>query len=170
MEEQEPGFYVAAYTADGTGKGVVFREFTELSGRWLLACRDFLRNRPASFDAAWQGELAHLSTRVTMAAGVALVAFKVRGTPAASVLLARGENEAAEVELVGMFIESLRRVKLVQTFAAGPEPFDSLRNLEERPLMVMVPWPYEDIAEEDMALVQELSTHLAGAFLEGAGA
>ncbi|HEY4371560.1 MAG TPA: hypothetical protein VGN52_06530 [Burkholderiales bacterium] len=170
MEEQEPGFYVAAYTADGSGKGVVFREFTELSGRWLLACRDFLRNRPASFDAAWQGELAHISARVTMAAGVALVTFKVRGTPAASVLLARGENEEAEAELVGMFIESLRRVKLVQTLSPGPEPFDSLRNLEERPLMVIVTWPYDEITEGDADLVQELSTHLAGAFLEGAAA
>ena len=162
---QAPGFYIAPFAVDGQGEGIVYQEQARLSAQWLYVCRNFIERNTAGVEAVWEGELAHISTKLTAAPGVALASFKVNGETAASLLLASGALPAAEDQVIEMFIRSMAQVELVRENAAPEqEPFEALREILDRPLMVVVPWPSETIAQQDRDLVQELAVHLAGAF------
>jgi hypothetical protein len=104
--------------------------------------------------------------KVTGAAGAALVTFRVHGAIISSLALLSGIHRAAEDDLLRMFTASLKRVELTQRAAASSEPFAKILTLQERPLMIVVPWPNAAITRDDIGLVRELSTHLAAAFFQ----
>jgi hypothetical protein len=159
------GFFIAPFAIDGEQQGVGYYDCEKLSQRWLKVCADYLAQHGASFDAPWSGNLSHIRTRGTATSDAALMTFSVNGRIAASLALARGTAPAAEREVLTMFADSLHRLKVVQAAAASPSPFSAILSLQERPLMVVVPWPDETISSDDEGLVRELSLHTGGAFL-----
>jgi|SRR5581483_2269172 len=168
MHKQEskrvPGFSVAAFGIDGEVQGIDRWDFEKLSSKWLRICGEYLEHHGASFDASWSGPLAHIQTKFTSASGAALVTFGVKGKLAASVALASGLTPATESSVLKMFVNSLRGVELVAAAAQSPEPFREVLAIEERPLMLVVPWADSEVSEQDQALIRELAIHTAGAF------
>lgn len=157
------GFYVASFSIDGEPEGIGFWECSRLSPRWLAVCSEHLAHG-ASFEASWPGNLSHVTTKMTAVSGAAIIAFKIGERMAASVALAKGSSPVAEAELLKMFVESLRRIGAAVAATTSPEPFHKMLLIEERPFMMVVPWPDRSITEQDHAVVRELSIHLAGAF------
>ena len=158
------GFFIAPFSVDGECQAIDYWECAELSARWLAVCAEHLARHGASFDAPWNGNLSHISTKMTAVSGAAIVTFKVGGDIAASVVLADGRSPLAESEVLKMFVESVRKVGVSVAAGTSSHPFQRVLSIEERPLMVVVPWPDDAIAEQDHAAVRELSIHLAGAF------
>jgi hypothetical protein len=164
MLQQPDGFYIAPFGIDGKLEGLEFWKASRLSAKWLTACGQFLDEQGFVFDASWPGNLSHIQTRFTSASGAAIVTFMTSGRVAASILLASGYAPAAEHEVIGMFIESLRHVELVRVASGALPSFERVRSISERPLMVVVPWPDPAIPERDHQIVRELALHLAAAF------
>jgi hypothetical protein len=158
------GFFIAPFAIDGEQQGIGHYDCTKLSKRWLKTCAEYLAHHGSSFDATWGGNLSHVRTKGTVASGAALLTFFVHGTLAASVALAQGDAPAVERDVLTMFTDSLRRVKAVQS-ASSASPFSAMLSIQERPLMIVVPWPDETISDDDHELIRELSLHTGGAFL-----
>jgi hypothetical protein len=157
-------FFVAPFSVDGEMQGLDVFEPSALSGRWLGLCRDHLERYGSVFDRAWEGNLSHIRTKFTSASGVAFISFYVESRLVASIALGTGRSSSAESEALRMFVISLRRVDLVRVAANSGDPFQKVLMIEERPLMIVVPWPDLGVSDQDHALVRELATHLAGAF------
>ena len=96
-----------------------------------------------------------------------IVTFMVHTKVASSLLLLRGSSPIAEREAMTLFIDSLRRVKVVKTLAASATPFSDICTIDPRPVLVVVPWPDPEISQNDHELVRELELHLAGAVFAG---
>lgn len=158
-------FRVAPFTIDGEPLPVAWRDSADLSEKWLKACADFLAAHGDSFNAAWQRPLDHVRTRMTSAAGVATVTFHVNGVIECSMLLARGEDAASEREVAGMFVESLRGADVVRQHAASDRPFQGMLEIQERPLVALVPWGSTANSQEDQRFAIELALHFAAAYL-----
>lgn len=161
------GFFVAPFAIDGELMGVGEWRLADLSPRWLEFSRQLRACGGDSFRTTLPAPLDRLAVRFTSAGGAALATFQVGGKLVASAAYLRGDNAGAEQQLLGLFVESLRRVAVVQQARAGAEPFGAVFGLTQRPLHVVVAWGTPDVAEEDEEAVQELGTHLAGAFLCG---
>jgi hypothetical protein len=168
MSDQPTGFFVAPFLIDGNLEDIGFWEFAELSEQWLGTCQSILDHYDASFEMPWQGNLSHISTKVTSASGAALVTFRIHGTIASSIALVSGVHSQVEDEVLRMYTESLRRISLAQGIADSPEAFEKARSIKERPLMIVVPWPQDAIDPNDYSLIQELAIHLAAAFFKKA--
>jgi hypothetical protein len=161
----DPMFYSAPFASDGELVGVGQWRLADLSPRWLEFCRQLLVSQGGRFRTALPGPLNRLQLSFTSAEGVALVTFSVAGQIAASAVYLRGENPAAEQEMLAMFVESVRRTAVVQQGQAGREPFQAAFGLTERPLHVVVAWGNPAVNDEDSGLVTELGNHMAAAFL-----
>jgi hypothetical protein len=161
---QPLGFFIAPFSIDGEQEGLVFRDISKLSSKWLSICSDFLNSHGNSFEAAWSGQLSHIKTRFTVASGVALVTFYIADRIAASIVLSDGSSSSTESKVLQMFVDSILKIKLVQEAATSPTVFHKMLSIKERPLMVVIPWPDADITATDHDLVRELTQHLAGAF------
>jgi hypothetical protein len=162
---ERAGFFVAPFGIDGESMGVGQWRLADLSPQWLELSRQMLDRGGDSFRTTLPAPLERIAVRFTAAAGAALTSFHVGGTLAVSAAYLRGEDAGAEQELLGLFAESLRRTAVVQNANAGAESFGGVFRLTQRPLLVVVPWGTPGVAEEDEEAVQELATHLAGAFL-----
>jgi hypothetical protein len=160
------GFHVAPYAPDGVPSETGFWEYGKLSPRWLVTCEAFLRSNGESFSSSWEGNLRHITTKLTSATGSALVTFAAKGTIAVSGLLLSGSNVQSDSEVASMFVESMRRIHAVRWASPLPKPFDSVLSLAERPLAVVVTWGWDAVSDEDHGLVKELFLHLAGAFFQ----
>lgn len=166
MTSNSPGFHIAAFAPDGETEGPGFWSFDKLSAKWLRICGDFLAAYGEVFDTPWQGPLAHIRTKFTSSAGVALVTLYAHGRTGVSMALATGQSGAAESELLRMFVESLRKVEIVAVAARSAEPFKEAVTISQRPLAIVVMWGDLQIPEEDQAVISELALHLAGAFFQ----
>ena len=107
---QPLGFFLAPFGADGEGVGVNFQDLTKLSNKWRTICAEYLLRFGESFEAVWEGQLSHITTRFTSApsSGVAIGTFLVHGLVASSLLLLRGVQRIAEREAMTMFVDSLK--------------------------------------------------------------
>jgi hypothetical protein len=163
---QPLGFFIAPFGADGEGVGISFQDATKLSSKWRTICAEYLSRFGESFEAKWEGQLSHITTRFssTSSSGVAIVTFIVHDSVASSLLLLRGMQPIAAREAMMMFVNSLRRINLAKRLATSTEPFSKIFTIEERPVMIVVPWPDPEISEIDHELVRELELHLAAAF------
>jgi hypothetical protein len=161
-----PDYYVAPFSADGELVGVTGRSLAELSPRWLAFCSGMLDARGPAFRCAVPlPPLEHITLKFTSAQGAALLTFLVRGRVATSGVALRGTHPAADAELLASYVDSMRRVRLVQQAAKTATPFEAALALAQRPLYIVVPWADPDIADADMDLVRDLNTHTAAAFL-----
>lgn len=160
-------FHIAAFAVDGNLVGLEAWSSEQLSQKWLISCSEFLDRHGASFDESWSGRLSHIRTKFTAASGTALVTFSANGRVAASVGLASGVSPAAESSVLAMLVDSLRSTHLVRAATRSEEAFRPVLQIVERPLMIVMPWPDDETSDQDHALVQELSIHLAAAFFLG---
>jgi hypothetical protein len=165
-ESKEAGFYIAPFSIDGTLMGVGFWKRADLSGFWIEVCRDLMKKHGCNFDTFLEKQLSHLRMKLTSAKGTALLTLFAQAKPLSSCLLLSGASKDADQQAVGMFVESIRKTSLVRAASAGLEPFAAIPGLDERPLMVVVPWPDETVSDHDHELVRELGLHFAGAFFE----
>jgi len=165
MHKPPAGFFVAPFSVDGESQGMDYIALANLSPRWISICGEFLDHYGPLFDSRWSGNLSHIATKFTAASGAALATFRVRDRPASLLALLSGHSRAVEDSLLKAFVESLRRLRLVRAAAESADPFQTMLEREQRPLMVVVPWPDDEISEQDHALVRELATHTAGAFV-----
>jgi hypothetical protein len=166
-EPQNCDFHIGAFAVDGNLLGLETSQTERLSRKWLAICKEYLDQHGSSFDETWSGKLSHIRTKLTAAAGVALVTFSANGRIVASLALASGQSAAAENSVLEMFAKSLRDTPLVRAVTRSPDAFQQILQIEERPLMIVVPWPDDATSDQDHKLVQELSLHLAAAFLLG---
>jgi hypothetical protein len=166
MAQPEPGFYVAPFVIDGSPQGIGFWKLAGLSRRWLALCDRQLQEQASdpSLDGSLGGPLSHLTMRFTAEAGAALATFRVRGRVASSLALVSGASRRAERKVLSLFVESLRRLAAVRATAASAAPFEDVLAIQERPLVIVVPWPVPEITDQDHELVRELALHTAGAF------
>jgi hypothetical protein len=165
-DSKDTGFYIAPYSIDGAMKGVGFWKRSDLSGFWIEVCRDLMKEKGSNFDALLEKQLSHLRVKLTSAKGAALLMLFARERPLSSSLLLSGTSMDADQQASGMFVESVRKTNVVREVAPVTEPFASIFGINERPLMVVIPWPDETVSDQDHELVRELGLHLAGAFFE----
>lgn len=158
------GFHVAAFGMDGDLVGMDRWSFDRLSDKWLAICEEYLRHHGSSFDEPWSGNLSHIRTKLTSVAGTALATFSSHGRIAVSVALASGESPISEKSILEMFVKSLRESQPVRAAARSQVVFQRALDIAERPLMITVPWPDELVSDQEHAVIQELSVHLAAAF------
>lgn len=162
-----PVFYVAPFGADGESVGVARYGLNDLSPRWLDLARRVLAGTGGAQRAALPTPLERLSLRLSTAAGAAQATFQVNGRAVLTAVYLRGEAPAAEKELLDSFVASLQSSSAAQPAWASGEPFSGMFGVAERPLHVPVPLNAPEVPEEDHQLVQQLATHVAGAFLLG---
>jgi hypothetical protein len=159
-----PDYFVAPFAPDGELIGVAGRALAELSPKWLDFCHELLASNGAAFRCPIPlPPLQHITLQVTAGSGTALVSLLVNDQPASSAVALTGRDPAAEAEVLKMFVDSIRRVPLVQQAATTSKPFESLFALAERPVYAVVLWANPRISTEDQELVQELENHLAAA-------
>lgn len=154
-------FVVAAFAADGALEGTGEWRIDALSSEWLSIAHGLLTSNEPAFRTSFEGPLSHVSIQFTSVSGVAIGTMFVHGELAASMLLLRGEDHAAEAEVRSMWFTSVRK-----TVASGSEmPFEAATKLDQRPLMVVVPWGNPAVEDNDYELIRELALHIAGAYL-----
>jgi hypothetical protein len=66
-----------------------------------------------------------------------------------------------------MFTGSVTRSALALQAAESPTPFAAIRTINERPLVVVVTWPVNNVTDEEHQLIRSHSLHMAAAFLRG---
>jgi len=158
-------YHVAAFAADGSLVGVGRWDRAALSPKWLAVAAELMEAATRSGRVAVPIEnLSHVTIQVTRAAGAMLATYSAHGIIAASALMLTGAAPEVEADLLTMFVQSLRKTPAVARLG-GVEPFAALFSLTERPLHVVVPWPQGVVSEDDHELIQQLSTHVAGAVL-----
>jgi len=167
--DSDEGFFVAAFTIDGTSGGKGRWVYRDLSAKWSNVCDDLLRAKGVNFNYNWEGPLSDIRTRLTSERGAGLLTIFVNGHVALSSLLLRGHDRGAEHDMSRMFVSSLQEVHLVQAVTELSEPFAEVLSLSERPLMAVVPIPDASISDQDHDVVRELSLHLASAFMRTDG-
>ncbi|MFS2205191.1 hypothetical protein [Variovorax sp. Varisp36] len=158
-------FFVAAFGIDGEFVGIKKESLDSLSDKWIYICRDYLRHYGEDFDVPWSGNLSHIRTKFTSEAGAALATFSVDGKIASSIALSTGFSKEAELLVLKMFANSLRRIEIVKNSAKSSEPFEEIFSIDDRPLMILVQWADPEISEQDLHLIRELSLHFAAAYL-----
>jgi hypothetical protein len=158
-------YHVAVFLPDGSLEGTAVRERARLSAKWLGVGAELLAQDSASGRVVVPYEnLDHLDVRFTRSDGAALVSYHAVGDLAVSSLLLTGENPVVEAEVIDMFLASVRRSGPVQGVGTVA-PFGKLLSLRERPLHAVVVWGNPRVSDDDAQLIQELSAHVAGAFL-----
>lgn len=161
-----PDYFIAPFAPDGELIAVAGRSLSDLSPQWLQFCRNLLDERGAAFRVSVpKPGLEHVALQLTSSGSAALVSFTVQGHAATSAIALGGADSAAEAEVLRMFVDSMRRVPVVQEVATTAAPFEAAFGLSERPLYIVVPWANPQISDADMELVQELENHLAGVLL-----
>jgi hypothetical protein len=164
-----PMYFTAPFDIQGKLLGIGSRQLSDLAPHWLEFWSQLLKNMVQYLNSTYlwsRSNTSPCSSRLRRAG--ALVTFAVRGTAASSAVALAGLNHAAESELLGMWVDSMRHMRLVQQAArAGTTPFQSAFALTQRPIYFVVPWPTSQVSDSDRELVQELETHLAAVFLCG---
>ena len=157
------GFHIAAFNLDGTREDIGRCEPGELSEGWLRAADELLRSGGEMFDYSWPDALSNIRTKFASVRGPALATFLVSDEIAASVFLSRGAGSTAEGQVMSIFAESLANSDPARE-GGVPGAFEQIKDIKERPLMVVVPWLSEGVEQRDHDLVRELAIHLAAAY------
>ena len=82
---------------------------------------------------------------------------------AVSAALASGISPDSESEVLTSFVESLRRVTVVQA-VANRGAFRLVSEIQQRPALIVIPWADPGTTSEHQTLARELSIHLAATF------
>jgi hypothetical protein len=158
-------FHVAPFVFSGESRGIGAWQMSALSKRWLDFGRDVLRSGGASFSSLLPAPFERVGLRFTSARGAALATLSLDGAVVALSAYLRGDDTAAERELLQMFVESLRRVDAVRQTQTTRQPFAEVFGISERPLQVVVALGLSP--GQDSEMIAQMGTHFAGAFLYG---
>jgi hypothetical protein len=164
------GFHILAFSIDGDPVGSGFWERSKLSAQWIEVCARELAtggSEPA-IQIEWNGNLSHIRTSIASAEGTAMVSFLVNDIITASAILMAGSSAPAERAASQMWVDSLRRSNIVLVASSSSNPFEQVLTTNERPLLVVIPWPDARVSEQDRELVRELLLHLARAYFDNA--
>jgi len=157
-------YYVAPFVFNGEFLGVAEWNVSDLSVRWLGFARELLCASGSSFKCSLPDPFERVSLKFTSTQGAALVNFELDGMPAASSVYLRGDNMVTELEVLQMFVKSMRGVEAVRRTQATSEPFNEIFSVTERPLHIVIPWPTD---EKNDSIIRELNNHFAVAFFQG---
>ena len=157
------GFHIAAFNLEGTLEGLRRCDPGELSEAWLRSANQLLGLGGEMFDYSWPDALSRIRTKFTSVRGSALATFLVSDQIAASIFLSRGEESTAEGQVMSIFAEALANSDPAREGGVAGA-FEQIKEIEERPLMVVVPWLSEGVEQRDHDLVRELAIHLAAAY------
>lgn len=160
------GFFVAAFSAFGHCEGIDRWEYRNLSEKWISLCRELLENLGDLFDYRWADQLSQIRTKFTSSNGVGICTIFVDEVVASSILLMKGGDAAAEKAVAEMFVNSLTVSGLPLMSVEAVNGFDAISSFQDRPLMVVVPFPSEEVSEQNEDIVRELGWHFAAAFLQ----
>ncbi len=161
-------FFVAPFAFNGESQGIGSWQMAALSNRWLDFSRDVLRTGGASFRKLLPPPFERIGLHFTSVRGSALATFSLDGVVVTSSAYLRGDDIDVEREVLEMFVESLQRVDVVGQAQTTSQLFTEVFGISERPLHIVVAWGSS--SEEDSAIVAQLGTHFAGAFLCGRNA
>jgi hypothetical protein len=165
-QDQAPGFSVAAFEVDGTLVGIGEMAIANLSTEWLDVWRGLIDRHGVVFDVNLQGPLSHIRVKCTSTAGAALLLVYSRDRPASSAAVVCGVAAATETQVLTLFADSIREATAsVHGDDPAATPFAMIPTLEQRPLLVAVPWPDDLVSDQDRELATELTWHFAGAFI-----
>jgi hypothetical protein len=139
-----------------------------LSPRWLGFSREVLGAGGSTFQCLLPPPFDRVGLRFTSSRSAGLATFLLDGAPVASSAYLRGEDLVADRQLLEMFVDSVRRVEVVQASQTSPQPFAEVFSISERPLHVVVAWGSSP--EHDLEMIAQLGNHFAGAFLYGRNA
>lgn len=156
-------FTIAAFALDGEQVGLAECEFDKLSSNWIDVCSGLSRHYGPVFDTPLQGNLNHVRIKCTSVDGAALVVIYMDNIPASSGAIACGISPAAEMEMLKLFASSVR-ASTEPYHREATAPFSDIERLEDRPLLVVVPWPSDAISDQDREIAKELMWHFAAAF------
>src|SRR5213080_653980 len=101
-------FYVAPFAFNGELQGVGAWPISALSNRWLDFGHNILHDGGASFSKLLPPPFERVGLRFTSARGSALSTFSLDGVSVALSACLRGNDIAAERELLEVFVQSLR--------------------------------------------------------------
>lgn len=154
---------MAPFACDGELLGVGSWSSGNLSTDWLTRCAAL-----SEFEHPNTIHLAQpyndFSVCSTVVDGVALATFRYRDTIAASAVISNGQDRLTETDIFRMFLDSIRNVELVR-LAETNRGFDTLWSIQERPLMVVVPWPIHEMTDSDSEVVTQFSIHFAASLI-----
>jgi hypothetical protein len=166
VPDAEEGFFISVFSAFGDFEGKGWWGYEKLSEKWTALCRDLLVNLGEVFDYQWSDQLSHVRTKLTSAQGVGVCTIFIKDQVVSSMLLMAGKNEAAEQDAVSMYVSSLRDTVPSSMLKQVDGTFSEVASIAERPLMVVVPFPNNEVSEQDQDIVRELSWHFAAAFFQ----
>jgi len=157
--------FVAPFAFNGELMGIGKCEVSELSLKWLDICRAILNDHGPVFRVSLGDSLSHLEIKLTSANGAGLGIFYAHSEIELSTAYLSGDDPKSENDILSMFVSSLRKSNVVQNSQINSLPFEEVFSVKERPLHIVVVWANPKISDEDQELIQELSSHFAGAFL-----
>ncbi|NIM13730.1 MAG: hypothetical protein GTO45_16775 [Candidatus Aminicenantes bacterium] len=165
MADKGNVFYVAPFTPDGKLLGVRKWKVKRLSPKWLGVCESILEQHGSTFRISMGQMLDHLEIKLTSSSGAGLGTFYAHGEIALSAAYFRGEKEETENDVMRMFVDSMRKIDIVQQMKKTETPFEKIFSIKKRPLAVVVIWANSNISDQDYQLINELFNHFAGAYL-----
>lgn len=160
------GFLIAAFSAFGHFEGVRWREYQSFSHKWIELCGELFSEFGDIFDYTWPGNLAHIRTKFTSDQGVGMCTIFVNGRTASSILLMKGGSIGIEKDVIKVFLESVHTPLLNAPGGRAENGFSELNTISDRPLMAVVPFPNNEISNQDHEIARELGWHMAAAFLQ----
>ncbi|MBN8810943.1 MAG: hypothetical protein J0I39_06535 [Sphingomonas sp.] len=160
------GFSIAAFSAFGHFEGVREQEYQNLSAKWTSLCQELFLEFGGVFDYTWSGNLSHIRTKFTSDQGVGICTIFVNDRTASSILLMNGENVSVEKDVSKIFIRSLHTPLLNTPEGRAENGFSEIESISDRPLMIVVPFPSNEISTQNHEIVRELGWHMAAAYLQ----
>ena len=164
MSNRVQGFHVAPFSMDGESMGRGYWNESQLSMGTASICAEMLRAEAAVFQKTLEGSLSHIDLQFTSGNGSAIVTFYVRGNAALSGLMLSDKSPASDQQVADMFLSSVRASSHKLLGSTRPDAFEEIRSLDSKPMLVVIPWNSDMIADEDYSLIQEFCVHLAAAF------
>src|SRR5262245_29374908 len=98
-------------------------------------------SRRTKFDLTFPSPIGDLRVKWTGASSCGLATTSFQDRPLLSSVLVSGRQEAADAELLAMFVQSVGRTAIVQQMRASASPFQDLLTTKARPLVASVLWP-----------------------------
>ena len=160
-----PGFAIEAFSMTGHHEGSGWWNFDQLSENWIGTCRELIDHFGPNFDHSWTGALQQVRTRLTSTYGAATVTIFINDRSAASILILLGADPSVETSVAQMFVDALRSA-IPEQLLGDDHNFSSVLSLEQRPVMMVVPFFDRDRTDSDGDIVRELSWHFAAAVLQ----
>ncbi len=152
-------FHVAPFSCDGELLGIGEWTASNLESAWLDRL-ELLSAPDNSGQCFMPSPFSEYSVRATIVAESGIATFFVRNILAASIAMLPGRNQVAELQMLNLFIESVRKIPLVVESEIDSR-MDQMTRIENRPLVVAIPWPDNRISDYEFDIISSSSIHFA---------